>query len=341
MRVTALKEDDGTKLWHFEPEVGLWNFIPMFEGDGTVMFQTQNGDAYKLRLSDGSLIWESVERDTCGWTDGGCMLGHNGILYVAHAWGGFGWLHPKQKSDLRALRTADGKELWRHHYKTPPNSWPFVAKTRPNTEPEVLFPYAGQACCNPMTALIGFVNALEPKDAPFGGMRLMWMWGMMGLYMGLGQNDWGPWMWKHLQRLYCDFDWPNGFTSFQPETGKVNWEMEYPLYSRPSVRGDSDFLHLRQWYIIEGYLMGQPEAIPNPWTSPIVDAEGTVFTGNQDGKILALEVRDGECVIRDELQTDAAFPHGGPGMAPGMLVFITDEAVFCFREAETPESEEN
>merc|ERR1719419_1930250 len=101
---------------------------------------------YVLRTSDGNIVWK-VSRGGFHWTDGGTNIGPNGIAYVVHAEGHTNQfaLQPTQKSDLSAYRLSDGKLLWRHHYGTPPNSWPVMTQMGEERRWTVLFPYGGQA----------------------------------------------------------------------------------------------------------------------------------------------------------------------------------------------------
>merc|ERR1712187_551284 len=56
--VMALNPKTGETLWTFRPDTPTWNLMPMFPMDDTVVFQDQDGKAYRLGLHNGTLLWK-------------------------------------------------------------------------------------------------------------------------------------------------------------------------------------------------------------------------------------------------------------------------------------------
>ena len=62
LKVFGFNAVNGDPLWDFKPDGALWNFKADFPGDGTIVFQTWDGQAYRCRLSDGEMIWKAGGR---------------------------------------------------------------------------------------------------------------------------------------------------------------------------------------------------------------------------------------------------------------------------------------
>jgi len=323
--VVCLNASNGDTLWKVKTVNGLWNFIPMFPGDGNVIFQTDNGDPYAVRIGDGEVVWTHT-RSPLGWTDGGTIIGPNGTAYVVHADGHLyeDKLSPFQESDLSAYRATDGKLLWRHRYRTPPNSWPVVAQMGEEKHWRVMFPYGGQAYQSPVKSTYGLLQWITGNRVPPYVFLLI-----NKLYLESG--DWGPWLFKKVFRLPLHFPWPGGITAFEPDTGKVVWEVQMKDWPRPEVKGDDDGLLERIGFVQAGRLFGQDVCIPNPWASPTVDREGTLYAGWQDGVLYAIRERNGVGEVVDTLQTTAGFSHPGIAIAPGMLAVTNCDTLYVFK----------
>jgi len=313
---------DGKKLWEVKTQTPVWNFIPMFPGDGNVAFQTENGDSYVVKVSDGSVVWVN-SRGGFGWTDGGTIVGPNGVVYAVHADGHVihGRLTPTQTSDITAYRASDGKQLWRHQYPTPPNSWPVMAQIGEERRWTVLFPYGGQGAESPIQMAWG---RLPSSITPHWVYTLVY-----SLYLALGR--WGKYVYQWLFWLKLKYPWPGGVTAFEPETGKVIWEWQAPDWWWPEVKGDDVGMADRMSWVMRGKLYGQPVCIPNPWSSPTVDADGTAYLGFQDGILYALRERGGKGEVSDSFETTAGFSHPGASMAPGMLAIANCDTLYVFK----------
>mmetsp|Transcript_113566 Transcript_113566/g.242406 ORF Transcript_113566/g.242406 Transcript_113566/m.242406 type:complete len:483 (-) Transcript_113566:111-1559(-) len=80
--VVALDAESGSVLWTFKPYALVYNFMPAIIA-GTVVFADCDGAAYRLRLSNGSVLWQTLgNRDGTTMTTGGAIVGPNGMVYV-------------------------------------------------------------------------------------------------------------------------------------------------------------------------------------------------------------------------------------------------------------------
>jgi outer membrane protein assembly factor BamB len=57
--VRGLSALSGDSVWEFKPESPVWNFVPLFGANGTVMFQDYEGSVYCLDWRTGALKWKT------------------------------------------------------------------------------------------------------------------------------------------------------------------------------------------------------------------------------------------------------------------------------------------
>lgn len=138
--VYGIDAADGRQLWTFKPDGWLWNFKADFALDGTFVFQTWEGEAYRCRVRDGSLVWKAGgEHGT--WTDGNIALGPNNIVYAVNTkWPGtgpqptrfeVGTIFKGERGRLTAYDLAGGRRLWARDFDKPPNNAPAVGRLGP------------------------------------------------------------------------------------------------------------------------------------------------------------------------------------------------------------------
>jgi len=127
--VRAFNATHGAQLWAFKPDVNVWNFMASFPGDGTTVFQDQAGKGYRLRLSDGSLLWKAGGQ-AATWTDGTATLGSNRVLYTVHnnIPDALDPKLPNAQGTLEARRLEDGSLVWSRVTPRPPNNAPAVGR---------------------------------------------------------------------------------------------------------------------------------------------------------------------------------------------------------------------
>mmetsp|Transcript_17358 Transcript_17358/g.55551 ORF Transcript_17358/g.55551 Transcript_17358/m.55551 type:complete len:485 (+) Transcript_17358:105-1559(+) len=127
-RIFGLDTESGVTLWEFRPARPVWNFAPLFPGDGTCVFMDFSGGMYRLGLHSGALLWHVPSPGALlSFSDGGATLGPNGAVYSCS--------NPASQSGeegtlglLRALRIADGSLLWEQLLPQPCNSYPAVGR---------------------------------------------------------------------------------------------------------------------------------------------------------------------------------------------------------------------
>jgi outer membrane protein assembly factor BamB len=262
-RVSGLNATDGSVLWKFAPDVGVWNFMASFPDDGTFVFQDMEGRAYRCSLSDGSLLWKAGGVSGT-WTDGSALLGPNGVVYTVNNLPlPFplplpGFLKPGQ---VHARRLSDGAHLWTASTPKPPNNMPAIGR---------LYGRSGLSLVQPV-----------------------------------GQQ--------------CAFGEQVDVLAFDAETGEQQWSFAGPTLGSVMVKGDAEGIAERENMGIRSI------TLPNPWSAPTIDGDGTVFIGSETGEFYALKdlnsdgtvVGPGEVTVSD---VDSAFVgSSGPAVAPGIL----------------------
>mmetsp|Transcript_15392 Transcript_15392/g.26933 ORF Transcript_15392/g.26933 Transcript_15392/m.26933 type:complete len:523 (-) Transcript_15392:197-1765(-) len=128
-RVVALNASTGDFLWEYRTEAPVWNFMPIFLPDeNSVIFMDDSGGAYRLSL-DGKQIWHNPppEDSRHSFSDGGLMLGQNGVAYTCSntgnttgSEGGTGM--------VRAIEMEDGRTRWTKLLPHPCNNYPTVGR---------------------------------------------------------------------------------------------------------------------------------------------------------------------------------------------------------------------
>lgn len=56
--VRGLDRLDGSGIWSFTPDSPVWNFVPQFTDQGTLLFQDFQGSVYCLLVANGTLAWK-------------------------------------------------------------------------------------------------------------------------------------------------------------------------------------------------------------------------------------------------------------------------------------------
>lgn len=343
--VLGLNASTGSILWNFKPDSQLWNIMPMFTGNGTVLFQDQVGRAYHLDLFTGKPIWKAGTNAGWEdfWTDGMSWLGPNGIFYVVHVDGKMGTLVPDTPSDLRAIRVSDGELLWRREFPYPVNSQPVVARLREG-EGFSLVMCSGLQAGVPANFIVGLTGV-----AGFAGGAVLAL--LLGCCLCLcGSSS------KSAKRrntvllvmlpfgaaiavaAVCGHEYSKRVPSQYPSevqvldaaSGELRWRYEFPRWDSIHVMGDDEGILTRLGAGV------QPFCIPNGWGSPSVDASGTIFLGHQNGHLYSLRDADGNGRISESevsvFSMGASSTHFGGAYAPGMMAWTSCDSVFVFKE---------
>eukprot|EP00441_Pelagodinium_beii_P044873 CAMPEP_0197623318 /NCGR_PEP_ID=MMETSP1338-20131121/3359_1 /TAXON_ID=43686 ORGANISM="Pelagodinium beii, Strain RCC1491" /NCGR_SAMPLE_ID=MMETSP1338 /ASSEMBLY_ACC=CAM_ASM_000754 /LENGTH=530 /DNA_ID=CAMNT_0043193255 /DNA_START=96 /DNA_END=1688 /DNA_ORIENTATION=- len=127
LRVLAMEASTGTILWSYRLQTPVWNFMPIFPGDDSVMFMDWTGSAFKLHYKTGAEIWKAMSDpdSASSYSNGGLTIGPSKLAYTCSnagtsmgQEGGIGL--------LRALSMVDGSEKWRQRLPQPCNSQALV-----------------------------------------------------------------------------------------------------------------------------------------------------------------------------------------------------------------------
>lgn len=269
----------GTFYGLFSPDAHVWNFLALFPDRDSAVFQDMTGKAYRLRLTDGTLVWKNGGVEGT-WTDGSIGLGSNGVVYtVANNLPPLGTVALTIKDaaanipgTLSAFNVSDGKLLWKVTTPRPPNNAPAVGKIR--------------------------------KD---GGLTVV---------LPIGQQV--------LQGA------PTDVYAYDADTGKVQWVFNGPKQKGLLQAGDLEGLPVR-------LSSKRPVCLPNGWSAPAIDGNGTVFVGNEEGNFYALRDTDGDGSVSgpqevSSFDTLAAFAgSASPSLAPGMIAVASCDTLFVFK----------
>jgi len=365
--VVAVNGTDGSKLWQFQPDVPTWNNMGMFPGDDTVLIQDWDSRAYRLGLTNGSLIWKSGGKSrkrmpyhpySETWTDGGLLLGADGVAYAVSSSG-----HQDVSSKafagggIHAHRASDGEMLWETDLNHPVLTWPVSVKLEGETSFTVfVFPSAGaHQNCQVWEGKEGdlkayFLGGLPEVVMNFCLVALLLAVGWSCVRQGTrpsllrlllvlvlaaacalayqGYSYWSArqavWEW------YNSGETPSEIVALDADTGKMKYKYVLDVFRRPTAKGDQ-----------EGVLQ---KAATQPWralccpvaySSPSVDGEGVVYIGHMSGTIFGVKDWDRNGAITEDevyrFDAEGAFLHSGPAFAPGLFAFTTCDQLFVWR----------
>jgi len=143
--VRGLSAADGSAVWEFKPKAPVWNMVPLWGPDSSVLFQDGEGRMYSLDLQTGFLNWKaggnigtrteaaatySSSYNTVfalgvSYYDSGIRPGHTnkhcnpyvapGILVNCNVW-------PGTKGWVRGYNATSGRTLWETSTSEPPAS---------------------------------------------------------------------------------------------------------------------------------------------------------------------------------------------------------------------------
>lgn len=327
VRVTALNSTDGALLWDFKVDSGIWNFAAHFQPAGshgaeeaTVLFQDVRGAVYRLGLHSGKLIWKSEGGSERCWTDGSMNVGPNGLAYSVTVDGDpyRGSSGPDQPGFIFATNLSTGGLAWKAAVSRPPNSMPVLMPSEHRGGKLSLVLPIGQQAGDP-PGWRDMLTSWDFNDRTTSNWRA-WFMHKLSLLLGDRSLDW---LWTYLRPL------PNDIVSLDAETGQMNWRWQGPVYRRPAAAGDEEGLLDR---IQERKMFA---CLPCPWGFPAADAAGTLYVGNQDGKLYALRESgtEGGLDVVSAYDMEACFLCGSGGVtfAPGLMAVGTCDTLFVFK----------
>mmetsp|Transcript_44165 Transcript_44165/g.136917 ORF Transcript_44165/g.136917 Transcript_44165/m.136917 type:complete len:496 (-) Transcript_44165:62-1549(-) len=314
-RVTGVNVTSGAWLWDLQPDSQLWNFMPIFTGEGTFIFQDQIGGIYHVRVATGERLWRAGYKGGYEetWTDGLPMVGPNGIAYAMRSNCQIGRCKPMDPGDVRAYNLSTGELVWHQDVPYVPNSQPVAVGQ--GKDLTLVMPIGLPASLVPITML----GALWPTLSQFIPLSLYPYVHMLSLILGPKQY-----------LMWGNYPTPTQVRAYDAATGRVKWTWDPPLWTKACSAGDEEGFGQRLMWGV------QPYCVPNFWASPSVDARGTIYLGHASGNIFALRDDNGDGKIDDSevssYDTGAAFGHPGASIAPGMMAIVSCDTVYVFKE---------
>lgn len=308
-KVVALSAQDGSSLWDFLPDSPFWNFFATTPGDGTVLFATYCGGAYRVRLDDGSLVWKSGYTDHRMWSTGGGTLGPNGMYYVeTNHWGlegGPGVVH--------AYRVSDGERVWQRTFG---EYWgaqvPAVGRLGGAERPAEGLSVVAAIGQNPDMPYDAQWPFLVPKFLRIAYLRAKLKYaGFRRFLRAFGR----------IRPLN-----PNAIVAMDAATGEVRWRFEEEPWDFPACAGDEERIVERLVAKESDPSRTEHQCGPDNWGVPTIGGDGTVYAASgKTGRLYAVRDKDGNGRIDDnEVQTFGTSQGflNAPSIAPGIMAFI-------------------
>jgi len=283
-KVRGLSAVDGDPVWEFQPDSPVWNFVPLFGTDDSVMFQDFEGGLYSLDLATGALKWKQ---------DGKMgMYTQAAAAYDSDLNLAYSITETKLASRWCNPYTPPGILIWCNTVQdTPGRVMAVNASTgNPVWELEIPKPPAG--------ASLGKLNS--------GG-------GQTQLVLGMGLNT-----------LYTgkngDLSKPTELWAIQAATGEVLWKRDGPTLWRPTAAGDKEGEDIRR--AMGSREKCAPNSWSNPLIDSMGDIYiGSQIGALQ--RWGSPDNRAETVAVLSELDTHHAFQDMAMSMAPGMMVVAT------------------
>lgn len=345
-RLVVALNADGTEKWTYRvEETAVYNFQASAPGDGTLIFQSQIGGVYRLDLETGKLLWFAglPDRMPPRMTTGAAVVGPNGIVYCASNTESVGGV-------IHAYRLSDGSPVWRRDVQLPANQAVAVGRLAGSDDLAVVagigenpgftayFRFWGFQEVPRHWNLLRFVAwfpwvlfwygvCCRRKQGRCCGVCLRWLlifflgfcWtvscGLAVHVLALWTKEQPAWLWG-TQPL------PGHLLALSAETGETRWAYAPPTYTGLACKSDTEFLMPRLDVLLFDKKM-DPICLPDNWAQAVIDADGTVYAGFQDGRLYAVRDEDGDGKIQAETEVSTYNVHAAfqasQGLAPGML----------------------
>jgi len=202
--IVAVDGDSGEVLWQWQVPRGkrVLNWLGSFaDAPPSVLFSDGSGRPYRIRLCDGTVLWEGPAfsgepGEVPDFSTGGMVVGHNGLAYVTS----------NVKRDkfnttgrLSAYNVTSGQLVWRQEQAMPANAAPTVGRLAGAGSPLSVVVALGQ---NP------------DLPHPF-------------------REAWGSWL------DGSPIAWYSDLRSFDAATGEMkSWRFTPPPHLKPQAEGD-------------------------------------------------------------------------------------------------------
>jgi len=124
--------------------------------------------------------------------------------------------------------------------------------------------------------------------------------------------------------LWHSRDLAGSLVALDAQTGQTLWTFSPPLYRGLSCAGDEELFWPRLMKRREDPL-GDEYCLPDSWSQAVIDANGTVFVGNMDGRLYIVRDEDGDGEIAGREASSLDFGNAfqaTQAIAPGMFVVV-------------------
>lgn len=297
--VLAVNGTDGEPLWQYHPDMVVWDFMPLFPGDDTIVFMDEAGGMYRLGLHNGSLIWKQPPEDLLAFTDGGAIISPDGttVFSCSNPPGSQGYA--PSPGVLRAYALATGTPLWERLLPMPCNSWPVVGDLG-GDQPSVLVPIGGfmHQPQNSTPQAGQHAGGIMAFDAASGELQFKWQAPVIGRDDVVGDAE------GLATRLVTD---PLHIFCLPPQ------------WSAPTMAADGAVYIGRA----DGFLYVLRAPARSQFEAPGVATERLPIN---------FDSTPGVDVERFDL--GAGFTHGGTAWAPGMMAIATCDTLFVYHYPE-------
>lgn len=327
---------NGSLLWAFSPDTPTWNTMGMFTDADTVVFQDFDSKVYCLGLHNGTLLWKSGGHGGKTFSDGGTIIGQNGVVYAVSTKGN-AISTPFSGGGLHAYRLSDGVLLWEKELPHPVLTWPVVAKLGQDSKFTVI------VCPGPLGGLPWKLSVVVCTGY---GIPVMLAASLCWTLCARCKGGWAGLAKKlsicclllfaivaaltanHVLQYRAGF--PGVVTALDAETGELQWSYELPVWRRVAARGDEEGVLTRLRLFPD-----RPVCLPAMFSSPSVDGAGVLYIGHMSGMLFGIKDWNADGTISSDevsaFDAEAAFLHSGPAFAPGMFAFTTCDSLFVWR----------
>mmetsp|Transcript_9682 Transcript_9682/g.30809 ORF Transcript_9682/g.30809 Transcript_9682/m.30809 type:complete len:561 (-) Transcript_9682:84-1766(-) len=353
-KIFCLNGTTGDLLWEFMPDIGVWNFLPMFPqsggmSDGTIVFQSISGSAYRVNVTTGEQLWRAGQRPfEATFTDGGAALGPNNVLYTVSS---LGWqvAHRSDRGGLHAFRVADGQLLWENtSLHAGVFTWPVVAQLEDGAKLSVVTGVGSLASYPLQEIVLKMSDRIQSFAAAGLVLRALITVARTGLKGLLRVRSVCVLAWwsavaafvAFLLTMYqfvfayavLSFSYPYSIHAYDAQTGEPQWQVQLPTWHWVSAAGDEAGYQTRRretpWRTF---------ALPCASSYPTVDARGVIYFTHMDGSIYSIKDWNGDGTIDSDTElcrfhAGASGFTAGPSIAPGMLAVSTTDTMFVFGE---------
>jgi len=148
--LVAVSAMDGSYLWDFVTDAVVWNFMPSFPGDGSVVFSSTCGTVFRLSL-EGKLLWRVGAGHDRSCVPAGGASGPNGLFYSEYREG----TEDSAASYVAARNISDGSLVWKRKLPYRAAQYPALGQLGPGGPLAVLAAMGD----NPMPPITPIVDA--------------------------------------------------------------------------------------------------------------------------------------------------------------------------------------